>query len=152
MELTNSQRLQLEKLTDSQLLQLERATNKELSMLLKKIRVLIPKEEIDKWSIKARNMTREESRDFTVEFYKNFEEFGKLKDLDPASECVQEQVQKFRDYFEDTRCSCSTEFLGLLGKLYSEYFSYRKIIDDAGGVGTGEFFKKAVDIYVSKNE
>ena len=83
------------------------------------------------------------------EFMQLFYEFGKMKDLDPASEQVQNQVKKLQDFITDNYYNCTKEILSGLGQMYSAGGEFTENIDKAGGAGTAEFTAKAISIFCS---
>lgn len=76
-----------------------------------------------------------------------FTELGTMKDLDPAEETVQTQIEKLRSYITEHFYHCTPEILQSLGEMYVSCDSMRENIDKAGGVGTAEFTSKAIAEY-----
>lgn len=76
-----------------------------------------------------------------------FAEFGEMKSDTPASDKVQEQVKKLRDFINDNFYTCTNQILKMLGKMYSGGGSITENIDDAGGKGTADFVHKAIEIF-----
>lgn len=76
-----------------------------------------------------------------------FREFGQLRGQDPASQAVQVQVEKLKDYITEHFYTCTSEILGSLGKIYLCDSRFKENIDGAGGPGTAEFAAEAIRIY-----
>lgn len=76
-----------------------------------------------------------------------FAELGKLKERNPESEEVQMWVKSLRDFFSANFYDCTLPILQGLGEMYAGGGSMTENIDAAGGKGTGEFAKKAIDAY-----
>ena len=80
-------------------------------------------------------------------FMKIFEEFGCMKDQDPASAEVQNQVRKLQSFITEHFYKCSNEILSGLGKMYASGGEFTENIDKMGGEGTAEFTNRAIQIY-----
>lgn len=76
-----------------------------------------------------------------------FVEFGKLRDMAPESEAVQQQVKKLQDYITEHYYTCTNQILAGLGKMYVGGGAMTENIDEAGGSGTAEIVAKAIEIY-----
>lgn len=98
---------------------------------------------------KANNRTKESQNALNEEFMQLFTEFGKMKDSDPASEQVQLQVKKLRDFISENFYTCTDEILKGLGEMYSAGGEFTENIDRAGGQGTAVFTAKAINIFCS---
>ena len=96
---------------------------------------------------KSQNRTRVEEQVLGERMMKLFEEFGAMKEEDPASEKAQAQVKKLQDYITDHYYTCTKEILQGLGQMYSGGGSMTENIDKAGGAGTAEFADLAIQIY-----
>lgn len=97
---------------------------------------------------KSQNRTRVEEQVLGERMMKLFEEFGQMKEEDPASEKAQAQVKKLQDYITDHYYTCTKEILQGLGQMYSGGGSMTENIDKAGGAGTAEFADRAIQIYL----
>lgn len=80
-------------------------------------------------------------------FMQLFTEFGKMRELSPASPEVQEQVKKLQDYITKHYYTCTKEILQGLGAMYAGGGEFTANIDKSGGEGTAEFVDKAIQIY-----
>ena len=82
-----------------------------------------------------------------ADFMKVFEEFGAMKDQDPASFEVQDQVKKLQNFISGHYYQCTNEILSGLGKMYAGGGEFTENIDKMGGEGTAEFTHRAIQIY-----
>ena len=87
------------------------------------------------------------NRDIAKDFMQNFAEFGRMKDQDPGSPEVQNQVKKLQNYITDHMYQCTDEILESFSYLYEGGGEFTENIDAAGGEGTGAFAAKAIRIY-----
>ena len=76
-----------------------------------------------------------------------FVRLGGLKHLAPESEEVQNWVAQLRGFFTEHYYNCTPQILMGLGQMYAGGGSMTDNIDAAGGTGTGEFAKKAIEVY-----
>lgn len=107
-------------------------------------------EEYREFEQKARGRNDDEEREVMKKFMEIFVEFGKLKDSEPDTADVQNQVQKLQDYITKNFYQCSKEILGKLGRMYAECGEFTENIDKAGGAGTAQFTAKAVEIFCGR--
>lgn len=107
-------------------------------------------EEYREFEQKARGRNDDEEREVMKKFMEIFIEFGKLKDREPDTAGVQNQVQKLQDYITKNFYQCSKEILGKLGRMYAECGEFTENIDKAGGAGTAQFTAKAVEIFCGR--
>lgn len=96
---------------------------------------------------KTKDWTDDDEMKAANEFMHLFVEFGQMKELDPGSREVQEQVKKLQDYITDHFYTCSNKILAGLGKMYSGGGELSENIDKSGGMGTAEFAARAIEIY-----
>lgn len=95
---------------------------------------------------KQKNYSKEDNEKLVNEFMGIFEEFGKLKDLQPDAAEVQEMVKELQGYITEHFYTCTKEILSGLGKMYSGGGSMTENIDAAGGEGTAQFVAEAIDL------
>lgn len=88
--------------------------------------------------------SKSEEKSMMADFMKIFEEFGAMKDQDPASAEVQDQVRKLQSFITEHFYKCSNEILSGLGKMYAGGGEFTENIDKMGGEGTAEFTYKAI--------
>ena len=96
---------------------------------------------------KIKRRSREQSQAVNGKVMDFFVELGKLRHLSPESPEVQTWVRKLQDFFTENFYTCTPQILKGLGEMYAGGGSMTENIDAAGGKGTGEFAKKAIDIY-----
>lgn len=80
-------------------------------------------------------------------FLQLFVEFGRLKEREPQSAEVQNQVRKLQDYITQNFYHCSKDVLLGLGQMYAGGGEFTTNIDGVGGVGTAKFTAEAIRIY-----
>lgn len=76
-----------------------------------------------------------------------FAETGALRDLSPCNAKVQEKIRMLQDFITQNFYNCTNEILSELGQLYVCDERFKKNIDKAGGKGTAEFVREAIQIY-----
>ena len=91
--------------------------------------------------------SKNEEKRMMADFMKIFEEFGAMKDQDPASFEVQDQVKKLQNFITGHYYQCTNEILSGLGKMYAGGGEFTENIDKIGGEGTAEFTHRAIQIY-----
>lgn len=96
---------------------------------------------------KIKRRSQEQSQAVNGKVMDFFVELGKLRHLSPESPEVQAWVRKLQDFFTENFYTCTPKILKGLGEMYVGGGSMTENIDAAGGKGTGEFAKKAIDIY-----
>ncbi|MDC7292678.1 MerR family transcriptional regulator [Butyrivibrio sp. DSM 10294] len=96
---------------------------------------------------KSKNWTKEDRSNMMADFSKLFEEFGTMKDMDPASAEVQAQVKRVQDFITENMYTCTNEILYSLGTGYASGGEFTQNINKMGGKGTAEFVFRAIKIY-----
>ncbi|MDE7308506.1 MAG: MerR family transcriptional regulator [Lachnospiraceae bacterium] len=76
-----------------------------------------------------------------------FVEFGTLRKLPPAKREVQEKIAELQAFITENYYNCTDEILCGLGQMYVSDEHMKHNIDKAGGEGTAEFVKQAVEVY-----
>ena len=99
---------------------------------------------------KAKGRTEEQQKTINVQMMNIFAEFGKIREGDPASSEAQALVTQLQDFITEHFYTCSKEILASLGTMYPGGGEFTVNIDRAGGEGTAEFTKKAIDVYTEK--
>lgn len=99
---------------------------------------------------KAKGRTEEQQKTINVQMMNIFAEFGKIREGDPASSEAQSLVKQLQDFITEHFYTCSKEILASLGTMYAGGGEFTVNIDRAGGEGTAEFTKKAIDVYTEK--
>ena len=96
---------------------------------------------------KSRKRTKADEDSMMAAFMKVFEEFGSMKETDPASAEAQAQVRKLQDFITKHFYKCSDEILCSLGEMYAAGGEFTENIDKMGGEGTAGFTCRAIRIY-----
>lgn len=96
---------------------------------------------------KAKNRAQEDANALGEEMMALFTKAGSLRGLDPGSEPVQNWVAQVQRFITEHYYTCTKPMLKVLGEMYAGGGSMTENIDNAGGKGTGEFAKQAIDIY-----
>ena len=76
-----------------------------------------------------------------------FEDFGKCRDSDPASDEAQTLVKRLQAYISEHYYNCTPEILHSLGQMYAAGGEFTENIDKAGGAGTAQFAQQAINRY-----
>ena len=106
--------------------------------------------EFKEFEEKNKKRSKSEEESMMTDFMKLFEEFGAMKDQDPASLEVQDQVKKLQSFITEHFYKCTNEILSSLGDMYAGGGEFTENIDKMGGKGTAEFVFQAIKIYCGK--
>ena len=79
-----------------------------------------------------------------------FAEFGPLRQLPPEEQKVQEKIGELQMLITENYYQCTEEILKGLGQLYVSDERMKHNIDKAGGNGTADFVRQAIEIYCSR--
>lgn len=79
-----------------------------------------------------------------------FSELGKLKHLTPNADEVQKKISELQKFITDNYYVCTNKILSGLGEMYVCDKRFKNNIDKAGGNGTADFVKQAIDVYCGK--
>ncbi len=79
-----------------------------------------------------------------------FAELGALRQLSPSDRSVQEKIIALQKFITDNYYTCTDKILGELGKMYVDDERFKRNIDKAGGEGTAEFVKRAIEIHCAR--
>jgi DNA-binding transcriptional MerR regulator len=96
---------------------------------------------------KARGRTQETDKALGDDLMGLFRELGTLRKEAPDSEAVQQWVKKLQSFITSHYYTCTKQILFGLGQMYADGGSMTENIDNAGGRGTGDFAKRAIDIF-----
>lgn len=77
-------------------------------------------------------------------------QFGELRALDPSDARAEAKVRELQAYITAHYYTCTDDILYGLGQMYTADERFRKNIDRAGGEGTAEFVKKAIEYTLLK--
>ena len=106
--------------------------------------------EYKEYSEKSKGRSKQDEEGVMKDFMKVFEEFGTMKEKDPASAEVQGQVKKLQGFITDHFYKCSDDVLYGLGQMYAAGGEFTENIDKMGGEGTAEFTYQAIKVYCRK--
>ena len=95
---------------------------------------------------KSRGRTREEDNAIALKMFDIFDEFGAIRDTDPASPEAQALVRKLQAFITEHFYTCTDEILRSLGRMYAGGGDFTVNIDSRGGEGTAEFAHQAIEI------
>ena len=76
-----------------------------------------------------------------------FVDFGKCREMDPASPDAQALVKRLHGYITENYYPCTKEILRSLGEMYAAGGDFTENIDKAGGEGTAAFARQAIAVY-----
>ena len=76
-----------------------------------------------------------------------FRRLGQLRQGDPAAPEAQELIAQLQQYICDHYYNCTKQILFGLGQMYAAGDEMNENIDRAGGAGTGDFARRAIEIY-----
>ena len=76
-----------------------------------------------------------------------FRRLGQLRQGDPAAPEAQELIAELQQYICDHYYNCTNQILYGLGQMYAAGDEMNENIDRAGGAGTGDFARRAIEIY-----
>ncbi len=96
---------------------------------------------------KSKDRTKEENAALAGGLMDIFEEFGRIRDGDPASSAAQTLVRKLKDYITENFYTCTDQALSGLGKMYAADGEFKENIDERGGEGTAGFAARAIEIF-----
>ncbi len=99
---------------------------------------------------KIKGWTKEYESGLMADFSKLFEEFGAMKEMDPASKEVQAQVKRVQDFITENLYTCTNDILYGLGTGYVGGGELTENIEKMGGEGTAEFIFEAIKIYCGR--
>ncbi len=99
---------------------------------------------------KSKNWTKEYESTLMADLTKIFEEFGAMKDQDPASEEAQAQVKRLQDFITENMYTCTNDILYGLGTGYVGGGEMTENIEKMGGEGTAQFAFEAIRIHCGR--
>lgn len=99
------------------------------------------------YEVKSKGRSRETDKALGDDLMGLFRELGTMKDQAPDSEPVQNWVAKLQRFITEHYYTCTKQILFGLGQMYADGGSMTENIDNAGGAGTGEFARQAIEIY-----
>ncbi|MBQ7230703.1 MAG: MerR family transcriptional regulator [Oscillospiraceae bacterium] len=96
---------------------------------------------------KAKGKTREEQAAEADGLMDIFRRLGQLRQGDPASPEAQALIAELQQYICDHYYNCTNQILFGLGQMYAAGDEMNENIDRAGGAGTGDFARRAIEAY-----
>ena len=106
--------------------------------------------EYKEYAEKSKGRTKAEESSLMADLSKLFEEFGTMKDSDPASKEAQTQVKRLQDFITENMYTCSNDILYSLGTGYVGGGEMTQNIEKMGGEGTANFVFEAIKIYCGR--
>jgi len=94
---------------------------------------------------KSNNRSKQTENALAVGLMTIFEDFGRIKSFDPACEQAQQTVKRLQAYITDNYYTCTDKILLSLGAMYASGGEFTENIDKAGGEGTAEFVRQAIE-------
>ena len=76
-----------------------------------------------------------------------FRRLGQFRQGDPGDSAVQALVAELQQYICDHYYNCTNQILFGLGQMYAAGDEMNENIDRSGGPGTGDFARRAIEIY-----
>jgi len=104
-------------------------------------------EAFQQYQEKAKGRSQDRENALGSEVMDFFVRLGQLKHLSPESEAVQCWVDQLQSFLTENYYNCTPQILMGLGQMYAGGGSMTENIDAAGGTGTGDFARKAIEIY-----
>ena len=95
---------------------------------------------------KAKGKTREDQAAEADGLMDIFRRLGQLRQGDPASPEAQALIAELRQYICDHYYNCTDQILFGLGQMYAAGDEMNENIDRAGGAGTGDFARRAIEV------
>ena len=96
---------------------------------------------------KTKNKTKTEKNMMVQGLMAIFSDIGSLKHMSPEDAPVQEHIGKLQRFITENYYECTGDILHGLGSMYTSDQRMKENIDKAGGEGTAEFTKLAIEIY-----
>ena len=99
------------------------------------------------YEVKSRGRSKETDKALGDDLMGLFRELGTMRDQAADSEAVQAWVKKLQSFITEHYYTCTKPILMGLGQMYAGGGSMTENIDHAGGAGTGEFARQAIEVY-----
>ena len=107
----------------------------------------------DAWKeYEARGKSTEDNQQSGEKLMALFTEFGKHRNIDPASAEAKTMVQQLQDFITANFYTCTVPVLRGLADMYDGGGDFTRNIDKAGGEGTAAFVAAAIRIYCGNNK
>ena len=95
---------------------------------------------------KAKGKTREDQAAEADGLMDIFRRLGQLREGDPAAPEAQALIAELQQYICDHYYNCTDQILFGLGQMYAAGDEMNENIDRAGGAGTGDFARRAIEV------
>ena len=99
------------------------------------------------YEVKSKGRSKETDKALGDDLMGLFRELGTMRDQAADSEAVQAWVKKLQSFISEHYYTCTKQILMGLGQMYAGGGSMTENIDHAGGAGTGEFARQAIEVY-----
>ncbi|MBR1759223.1 MAG: MerR family transcriptional regulator [Lachnospiraceae bacterium] len=96
---------------------------------------------------KSKGRTEETQQDLNERMMAIFDDFGKMKDQDPAGEEAQTLVGKLQSFITENYYHCTKEILAGLGQAYGCGGEFTENINKHAGEGAAEFAAAAIEVF-----
>lgn len=93
----------------------------------------------------SEDRSEEDMEMLNTEMMAIFKKLGALKTLEPSDPQVQQQIGRLQAFISEHFYECTQEILSYLGQIYACDSRFAEAIDSAGGKGTADFVKKAIE-------
>ena len=102
----------------------------------------------DAWrESQAREKTREQELTDADGLMDIFRRLGQFREGSPAAPEAQALIEELQHYISSHYYNCTSQILYGLGQMYAAGDEMNENIDRAGGAGTGDFARRAIEIY-----
>ncbi len=98
---------------------------------------------------KEKGRTKEDNALLAGQIMQIFVHLGQLKGKPCEDDEVQSVIVQLQKFITDNCYTCSDEILMGLGKMYAGGGEFTENIDKAGGEGTGEYTRQAIEYYIN---
>lgn len=99
---------------------------------------------------KSKGRSKQREQDLGQQLMELFVQLGDLRNTEPGSEAAQSWVCSLQAFITEHYYNCTDQILLGLGNMYAAGGSFTENIDAAGGPGTAEFAKKAIEIHCKR--
>lgn len=93
----------------------------------------------------SEDRSEEDMEMLNTEMMAIFKKLGALKTLEPSDPQVQQQIGRLQAFISEHFYECTQEILSYLGQIYACDSRFAEAIDSAGGKGTADFVKRAIE-------
>ena len=108
--------------------------------------------EYKEYEQRSKGRSREEEQELGIRLMAFFKDLGTIRDKSPSSPEALALAKSIQDFISANYYNCSDEILLSLGESYAAGGPMTDNIDKAGGKGTGEFARCAIEAYVASKK